>query len=114
MGIGDLTVYSDPKDDPYLDPSQEDEDQEDKDDFNIRFVFSITGIFVQMFSLFNNWILYVLFLLHPVTFLSWLGLVSADQLLYRTVQKQARFRVYCSLPLCPSFKSFSLVKSNVV
>ncbi len=41
MGIGDLTVYSDPKDDPYLDPSQEDEDQEDKDDFNIRFVFSI-------------------------------------------------------------------------
>ncbi len=46
MGIGDLTVYSDPKDDPYLDPSQEDEDQEDKDDFHIRFVFSIPGIYL--------------------------------------------------------------------
>lgn len=36
LGIGDLTVFSDPREDPYLDPNQEDEDQEDKEDFLIR------------------------------------------------------------------------------
>ena len=42
LGIGDLTVYSDPKEDPYLDPNEEDEDQEDKEDFHIRFVATFT------------------------------------------------------------------------
>jgi hypothetical protein len=73
LGIGDLTVYSDPKDDPYLDPSQEDEDQEDKDDFNIRFVF------VQMFP----------FLISGYRYGNLF--VSADHLRHRTVKKPSLF-----------------------
>jgi len=36
FGLGDLTVYADPSEDPYLDPQQQDEDEEDVEDFKIR------------------------------------------------------------------------------
>jgi len=36
FGLGDLTVYANPSDDPYLDQDQPDEDEEDLEDFKIR------------------------------------------------------------------------------
>jgi len=36
FGLGDLTVYADPTEDPYIDHEQPDEDEEDLDDFKIR------------------------------------------------------------------------------
>ena len=37
FGLGDLTVYADPSEDPYLDPQEQEEDEEDIEDFKIRF-----------------------------------------------------------------------------
>ena len=39
FGLGDLTVYADPSEDPYLDPQQQDEDEEDVEDFKIRYYY---------------------------------------------------------------------------
>ena len=36
FGLGDLTVFADPGEDPYLDQEQPDEDEEDVEDFKIR------------------------------------------------------------------------------
>jgi len=36
FGLGDLTVYADPSEDPYLDPQEQEEDEEDIEDFKIR------------------------------------------------------------------------------
>lgn len=36
LGIGELTTFADPSEDPYLDPRDPDEDQEDLEDFLIR------------------------------------------------------------------------------
>ena len=38
FGLGDLTVYANPSDDPYLDQDQPDEDEEDLEDFKIRYI----------------------------------------------------------------------------
>ena len=38
LGIGELSQFADPGEDPYLDQEQPDEDEEDLEDFRIRFV----------------------------------------------------------------------------
>ena len=41
FGLGDLTVFADPGEDPYLDQEQPDEDEEDVEDFKIRYTIFI-------------------------------------------------------------------------
>lgn len=41
FGLGDLTVYADPSEDPYLDQANKEDEEEDEEDFKIRSVNSL-------------------------------------------------------------------------